>query len=147
MSHDTIDESLYSRQLYVLGHDAMRQMSSSNVLVVGLLGLGAEIAKDIALAGVKSVTLYDPNPVQVQDLSSQFFLRMEDLLIEPEESRAEARLDDCRLDPRLLREGLLRGDVALIAIEQRWENFQRQRNGHEKRFVLKGRNNHVAHLS
>ena len=79
MSHDTIDESLYSRQLYVLGHDAMRQMSSSNVLVVGLLGLGAEIAKDIALAGVKSVTLYDPNPVQVQDLSSQFFLRMEDV--------------------------------------------------------------------
>lgn len=79
MSQDTIDESLYSRQLYVLGHDAMRQMTSSNVLVVGLLGLGAEIAKNIALAGVKSVTLYDPHPVQIQDLSSQFFLRMEDV--------------------------------------------------------------------
>ena len=56
MSQPTIDESLYSRQLYVLGHDAMRQMSSSNVLIVGLHGLGAEIAKNIALAGVKSVT-------------------------------------------------------------------------------------------
>ena len=64
-SKDTIDESLYSRQLYVLGHDAMKQMSSSNVLIVGALGLGAEIAKNIALAGVKSVTLYDPNPVTV----------------------------------------------------------------------------------
>ena len=79
MSQPTIDESLYSRQLYVLGHDAMRQMSSSNVLIVGLHGLGAEIAKNIALAGVKSVTLYDPAPVSVADLSSQFFLRNEDV--------------------------------------------------------------------
>ncbi|KAI7827274.1 hypothetical protein BX661DRAFT_182968 [Kickxella alabastrina] len=55
-----IDESLYSRQLYVLGVDAMKKMSSSNVLVVGLKGLGCEIAKNIILAGVKSVTLYDP---------------------------------------------------------------------------------------
>ena len=57
----------------------MKQMSSSNVLIVGALGLGAEIAKNIALAGVKSVTLYDPNPVMMSDLSSQFFLRKEDV--------------------------------------------------------------------
>lgn len=54
-------------------------MSSSNVLIVGALGLGAEIAKNIALAGVKSVTLYDPKPVMMSDLSSQFFLRKEDV--------------------------------------------------------------------
>ena len=47
-----IDESLYSRQLYVLGHEAMRRMGASNVLIVGLKGLGVEIAKNIALAGV-----------------------------------------------------------------------------------------------
>jgi len=29
------------------------------------------LAKNIALAGVKSVTLYDPEPVTIQDLSSQ----------------------------------------------------------------------------
>lgn len=28
-------------------------------------------AKNIVLAGVKSVTIYDPEPVEVQDLSSQ----------------------------------------------------------------------------
>jgi ubiquitin-activating enzyme E1 len=38
-----IDESLYSRQLYVLGHEAMKRMSSSHVLIAGLRGLGAEI--------------------------------------------------------------------------------------------------------
>ncbi|KAH0547766.1 E1 ubiquitin-activating protein [Glutinoglossum americanum] len=74
-----IDESLYSRQLYVLGHEAMKRMGSSNVLIVGLKGLGVEIAKNIALAGVKSLTLYDPTPATIADLSSQFFLRAEDV--------------------------------------------------------------------
>ena len=74
-----IDESLYSRQLYVLGHEAMKRMGSSNVLIVGLRGLGVEIAKNIALAGVKSLTLYDPKPAAISDLSSQFFLHPEDV--------------------------------------------------------------------
>lgn len=74
-----IDESLYSRQLYVLGHEAMKRMGASNVLIVGLKGLGVEIAKNIALAGVKSLTLYDPTPVAIADLSSQFFLHSEDV--------------------------------------------------------------------
>jgi ubiquitin-activating enzyme E1 len=74
-----IDESLYSRQLYVLGHEAMKRMGSSNVLVVGLRGLGVEIAKNVALAGVKSLTLYDPKPAKIEDLSSQFFLTPADV--------------------------------------------------------------------
>lgn len=74
-----IDESLYSRQLYVLGHEAMKRMGASNVLIVGLKGLGVEISKNIALAGVKSLTLYDPTPVAIADLSSQFFLRPGDV--------------------------------------------------------------------
>ncbi|RDW69519.1 putative ubiquitin-protein ligase-3 [Coleophoma cylindrospora] len=74
-----IDESLYSRQLYVLGHEAMKRMGASNVLIVGLKGLGVEIAKNIALAGVKSLTLYDPAPAAISDLSSQFFLHLDDV--------------------------------------------------------------------
>ena len=74
-----IDESLYSRQLYVLGHEAMKRMGASNVLIAGLKGLGVEIAKNIALAGVKSLTLYDPAPTVIADLSSQFFLHPEDV--------------------------------------------------------------------
>ncbi|KAF8076112.1 ubiquitin activating enzyme [Lyophyllum atratum] len=81
-----IDEGLYSRQLYVLGHEAMKRMATSNVLIVGLQGLGVEIAKNIVLAGVKTVTIFDPEPVTIQDLSSQFFLRAEDV----GKSRAEA---------------------------------------------------------
>uniref|UniRef100_A0A8C1TDL5 Ubiquitin-activating enzyme E1 n=1 Tax=Cyprinus carpio TaxID=7962 RepID=A0A8C1TDL5_CYPCA len=74
-----IDEGLYSRQLYVLGHDAMKRMQSSNVLISGLRGLGVEIAKNIILGGVKSVTLHDQGVAEWKDLSSQFYLREEDL--------------------------------------------------------------------
>jgi ubiquitin-activating enzyme E1 len=79
LKNGEIDESLYSRQLYVLGHEAMKRMGSSNVLIVGLRGLGVEIAKNIALAGVKSLTLHDPQPVAISDLSSQFFLHESDV--------------------------------------------------------------------
>lgn len=79
VGNNEIDESLYSRQLYVLGHEAMKRMGASNVLIVGLKGLGVEIAKNIALAGVKSLTLYDPAPTEIADLSSQFFLHPEDV--------------------------------------------------------------------
>ena len=78
-SDSEIDESLYSRQLYVLGHEAMKRMGSSNILIVGLRGLGVEIAKNIALAGVKALTLFDPRPAALSDLSSQFFLYPEDV--------------------------------------------------------------------
>ncbi|GAM90106.1 hypothetical protein ANO11243_081460 [Dothideomycetidae sp. 11243] len=78
-SNGEIDESLYSRQLYVLGHEAMKRMGASHILVVGLKGLGVEIAKNIALAGVKSLTLFDPKPAEIKDLSSQFFLHPEDV--------------------------------------------------------------------
>jgi len=68
---------------------AMKRMAVSNVLIVGVQGLGAEIgiyfhqssrtrgtyehipAKNVVLAGVKSVTLYDPEPVIIQDLGTQ----------------------------------------------------------------------------
>jgi hypothetical protein len=30
-----IDEGLYSRQLYVMGHEAQKRMASSNILIIG----------------------------------------------------------------------------------------------------------------
>lgn len=71
---EEIDEGLYSRQLYVLGHEAMKRMGLSNILICGLKGLGVEIAKNVILSGVKSVTVYDPDNCQLEDLSSQFYL-------------------------------------------------------------------------
>jgi ubiquitin-activating enzyme E1 len=69
-----IDEGLYSRQLYVLGHEAMRRMAASDVLISGLGGLGVEVAKNVILSGVKSVTLHDKQVCSMKDLASQFYL-------------------------------------------------------------------------
>ncbi|GFZ44106.1 Ubiquitin-activating enzyme E1 1 [Saitozyma sp. JCM 24511] len=63
----------------VPGDSTMKKMATSNVLIVGMKGVGVEIAKNVALAGVKSVTIYDPKPVEIADLSTQFFLRQEDI--------------------------------------------------------------------
>ena len=74
-----IDDSLYSRQRYVLGDKAMKKMAQSKVLVSGIDGLGVEICKNIVLAGVKELVIYDTNEVTVGDLGTQFFLREADI--------------------------------------------------------------------
>lgn len=76
---EDVDESLYSRQLYVFGHEAQRKMQTSSVLLLGLRGPGVEIAKNIILSGVKRVTLYDDGPTEWKDLSAQFFLSPSDV--------------------------------------------------------------------
>jgi ubiquitin-activating enzyme E1 len=40
-----VDESLYSRQLYVMGREGQARMAKSDVLIVGLNGLGVEIGE------------------------------------------------------------------------------------------------------
>jgi ubiquitin-activating enzyme E1 len=74
-----IDEGLYSRQLYVMGHEAQRCMARASVLIVGLNGLGVETAKNVILAGVKTVTLLDNTPASWSDMSAQFYVGEEDL--------------------------------------------------------------------
>lgn len=65
-----MDEQLYSRQLYLLGHEAMQAMQTSTVMVVGVGGVGMEIAKNVILAGVKAVILLDDTLVSDADLSA-----------------------------------------------------------------------------
>ncbi|KAJ0967376.1 hypothetical protein J5N97_024293 [Dioscorea zingiberensis] len=74
-----IDEELYCQQLAVYGIETMRKLARSNVLISGLSGLGAEIAKNLVAAGVKSVTLHDDESVQLCDLSSNFFISEDDV--------------------------------------------------------------------
>uniref|UniRef100_A0A8C4ZUY7 Ubiquitin-activating enzyme E1 C-terminal domain-containing protein n=1 Tax=Gadus morhua TaxID=8049 RepID=A0A8C4ZUY7_GADMO len=74
-----IDDSLYSRQRYVLGDTAMQKMAQSSVFLSGMGGLGIEIAKNIVLAGVKTVTLHDTKQCEVWDLGINFFIRQDDV--------------------------------------------------------------------
>uniref|UniRef100_A0A674MKI6 E1 ubiquitin-activating enzyme n=1 Tax=Takifugu rubripes TaxID=31033 RepID=A0A674MKI6_TAKRU len=83
-----IDDSLYSRQRYVLGDNAMHQMAQSSVFLSGMGGLGIEIAKNIVLAGVKAVTLHDTKVCETWDLGSNFFIRKDD--VSSQKMRVEA---------------------------------------------------------
>jgi ubiquitin-activating enzyme E1 len=74
-----VDDALYSRQLYVYGHEAQQKMQSTSVLIVGMQGLGAEISKNIILAGVRAVHILDDAKVQVGDLSAHFYLTQESI--------------------------------------------------------------------
>uniref|UniRef100_A0A670HTV9 Ubiquitin like modifier activating enzyme 7 n=1 Tax=Podarcis muralis TaxID=64176 RepID=A0A670HTV9_PODMU len=66
-------------QCYVLGYEAMQKIVGAAVLVSGMKGLGVEIAKNVILAGVKSVTVHDQSETQWSDLSSQFYLSENDV--------------------------------------------------------------------
>lgn len=78
-TNEKVDEDLYSRQLYVIGHEAMLKMMSTKVLVIGLDGLGQEIVKNISLAGIKYISLYDKNTVSQKSLCAGFFFSKSDI--------------------------------------------------------------------
>ncbi|MCJ7638056.1 MAG: ThiF family adenylyltransferase [Nitrososphaeraceae archaeon] len=74
-----IDENLYSRQLYAIGHDAMQKAAVSKVLISGLSGLGVEIAKSAILQGFKSVTIHDTGHITQNDLSTNYYATKRDI--------------------------------------------------------------------
>ena len=55
----------WSRYIGAMGIDAVRRQAASSVFISGLRGLGAEIAKNIVLSGVKRLTLNDNTPTAV----------------------------------------------------------------------------------
>jgi molybdopterin/thiamine biosynthesis adenylyltransferase len=48
------------------------RLRGAKILLIGLQGFGAEICKNIILAGVKSVTILDNGVVTDEDACSQF---------------------------------------------------------------------------
>ena len=76
---EDIDTDLYSRQIGTFGMETMGKLIKLNVLIVGMRGLGVEVAKNIILSGPKSVTIYDEAIACINDLSSNFFISEEDV--------------------------------------------------------------------
>ena len=74
-----IDESLYSRQLYTISKETMDVIKNTSVLISGMSGLGVEIAKNLILTGVKSVTLHDLGDVRIRELASNYYSNLTDI--------------------------------------------------------------------
>ncbi|XP_064157391.1 SUMO-activating enzyme subunit 1 [Anguilla rostrata] len=64
----------YDRQIRLWGLDAQKRLRGSRVLLIGLKGLGAEVAKNLILAGVKGLTLLDHEKVTEESCRAQFLI-------------------------------------------------------------------------
>ena len=71
--------ALYDRQLRLWGIEAQNRMRKANVLLINIRALGNEIAKNLVLAGIGSLTIMDSNVVTEADIASQFFITEDDL--------------------------------------------------------------------
>lgn len=54
-----------------------KRLRNSRILIIGVKGFGAEIAKNIILSGVKSVVLLDDGVLTEEDTCSQFLAPVE----------------------------------------------------------------------
>ncbi|XP_030634384.1 SUMO-activating enzyme subunit 1 [Chanos chanos] len=79
----------YDRQIRLWGLDAQKRLRGSRVLLVGLGGLGAEVAKNLILAGVKGLTLLDHEQVTEESRRAQFLIPVDSL----GQNRAQASLE------------------------------------------------------
>jgi ubiquitin-activating enzyme E1 len=78
---DYINKDLYSRQICTYGLDTMDKILKQKYLIIGLRGLGIEIAKNLILAGPNEVSISDKNICKINDLGSNFYLCEKDVNI------------------------------------------------------------------
>ena len=96
MSADEI--ALYDRQIRLWGVQAQEKIRSANILLIGLKGLGTEVAKNLVLAGIGTLTILDHELVTDDDLGTQFFVSQEQIGMNRAEA-AQAELQ--KLNPRV----------------------------------------------
>ena len=79
MSNNNIYNNFYSRQIGTYGLGTQEKIMKMNIFIYGMRGIGIESAKNIVLAGPKSLTIFDPNPARIRDLTSNYFLTEENV--------------------------------------------------------------------
>ncbi|KAI0914332.1 hypothetical protein F4823DRAFT_349725 [Ustulina deusta] len=96
MSADEI--ALYDRQIRLWGMQAQQKIQAANILLISMKALANEIAKNLVLAGIGSLTIVDDQIVTEADLGAQFFLSQENV----GQNRAEAAAVQVqKLNPRV----------------------------------------------
>ncbi|KAL9618568.1 MAG: hypothetical protein Q9160_006752 [Pyrenula sp. 1 TL-2023] len=95
----TADEiALYDRQIRLWGVKAQEKLRSARILLVGMKALATEIAKNLVLAGIGSLTILDPGLVTEEDLGAQFLVSEEQI----GQNRAQAASSELqKLNPRV----------------------------------------------
>jgi ubiquitin-like 1-activating enzyme E1 A len=90
--------ALYDRQIRLWGVQAQEKIRNANILLITMKALANEVAKNLVLAGIGSLTIIDHEPVNETDLGAQFFVSAADV----GKNRAEAAAPQVRrLNPRV----------------------------------------------
>ncbi|OCL14770.1 hypothetical protein AOQ84DRAFT_394255 [Glonium stellatum] len=71
--------ALYDRQIRLWGVQAQERIRTANILLVSIKALANEVAKNLVLAGIGSLTIIDNEAVTEEDLGSQFFVLEADI--------------------------------------------------------------------
>lgn len=74
-----VEAELYDRQIRLWGIESQEKLRAANILLIGVRGLGSEIAKDILLSGINSLTILDDADVTEPILRSNFLLSKDSL--------------------------------------------------------------------
>ncbi|KAL9128661.1 MAG: hypothetical protein Q9217_002689 [Psora testacea] len=91
--------ALYDRQIRLWGLKAQERLRNAKILLITMRALSNEIAKNLVLAGIGSLTVQDDQLVVDDDLGSQFFISEQDV----GKNRAEAAAPHLRkLNPRVI---------------------------------------------
>ncbi|KAK0722490.1 hypothetical protein B0T26DRAFT_739709 [Lasiosphaeria miniovina] len=69
--------ALYDRQIRLWGMKAQEKIRNARILLITMKALANEIAKNLVLAGIGSLTVVDHETVTEADLGAQFFLSTE----------------------------------------------------------------------
>jgi len=90
--------ALYDRQIRLWGVQAQEKIRNANILLITMKALANEIAKNLVLAGIHSITIVDHEVVTESDLGAEFFITEADVGT----NRAEAAAPQIRkLNPRV----------------------------------------------
>ncbi|KAL7270490.1 E1 ubiquitin-activating protein aos1 [Rhizina undulata] len=90
--------ALYDRQIRLWGMEAQARMRNAHILIITLRALANEVAKNLVLAGIGSLTVLDSEIISEDDLGAQFFIGEEHVGMNRAEAAAPAIQ---RLNPRV----------------------------------------------
>ncbi|KAF2430465.1 hypothetical protein EJ08DRAFT_612555 [Tothia fuscella] len=90
--------ALYDRQIRLWGVQAQENIRKADILLIRIKALANEVAKNLVLAGIGSLTIIDEEKVTEEDLAAQFFVSEADI----GKNRAEAVAPEIqKLNPRV----------------------------------------------
>nr|CAH7737592.1 unnamed protein product [Callosobruchus chinensis] len=76
-----VEAELYDRQIRLWGIESQEKLRAANVLLIGVRALGAEIAKNILLSGINSLTILDDGIITEEDQLKNFLLNKGKVLL------------------------------------------------------------------